>query len=68
MTKQDMAGMMGMKSREGNMTKSGQATDAETLVRRAYQLAEGNVMDVQGFVDLFADDGEINARHHDLPR
>ena len=25
-------------------------TDAETLVRRAYQLAEGNV-DVQGFVD-----------------
>jgi hypothetical protein len=35
-------------------------TDAETLVRRAYQLAEGNV-DVQGFVDLFADDGEINA-------
>jgi hypothetical protein len=36
-------------------------TDAETLVRRAYQLAEGNVMDVQGFVDLFADDGEINA-------
>ena len=26
-------------------------TDAETLVRRAYQLAEGNVMDVQGFVD-----------------
>ena len=36
-------------------------TDAETLVRHAYQLAEGNVMDVQGFVDLFADDGEINA-------
>ena len=37
------------------------ATDAETLVRRAYQLAEGNVMDVPGFVALFADDGEINA-------
>ena len=36
-------------------------TDAETLVRRAYHLAEGNVMDVQGFVDLFAEDGEINA-------
>jgi ketosteroid isomerase-like protein len=34
-------------------------TDAETLVRRAYQLAEGNI-DVQGFVDLFADDGEVN--------
>ena len=41
-------------------------TDAETLARRAYQLAEGSVMDVQGFVDLFADDGEI--KHHDLPR
>lgn len=50
----------GMKSREGNMTKSGMTTDAETLVRQAYQFAEGNVMDVQGFVDLFADDGEIN--------
>jgi hypothetical protein len=36
-------------------------TDAETLVRRAYQLAEGNLIDVQGFADLFADDGEINA-------
>ena len=36
-------------------------TDAETLVRRAYHLAEGNVMDVQGFVGLFAEDGEINA-------
>ena len=36
-------------------------TDAETLVCRAYHLAEGNVMDVQGIVDLFAEDGEINA-------
>jgi catechol 2,3-dioxygenase-like lactoylglutathione lyase family enzyme len=36
-------------------------TDAETLVRRAYHAAEGNVMDVQGFIDLFADDGVINA-------
>lgn len=36
-------------------------TDAEALVRRAYQLAEGNVMDVQGFMDLFAGDGVINA-------
>jgi SnoaL-like protein len=35
--------------------------DAEALVRRAYHLAEGNVMDVRGFVDLFADDGMINA-------
>ena len=36
-------------------------TDAEALVRRAYHLAEGNVMDVQGFTDLFADDGVLNA-------
>ena len=36
-------------------------TDAETLVRRAYHFAEGNVMDVKAFVDLFAADGEINA-------
>jgi hypothetical protein len=36
-------------------------TDAETVVRRAYHLAEGNVMDVQGFIDLFAADGVLNA-------
>jgi hypothetical protein len=36
-------------------------TDAETIVRRAYYAAEGNVMDVQGFIDLFADDGVFNA-------
>ena len=36
-------------------------TDAETIVRRAYHAAEGNVMDVQGFIDLFADDGVFNA-------
>jgi hypothetical protein len=30
-------------------------------VRRAYHAAEGNVMDVQGFIDLFADDGVIHA-------
>src|SRR6478672_7110127 len=35
-------------------------TDAETIVRRAYYAAEGNVMDVQGFIDLFADDGVFN--------
>ena len=38
-------------------------TDAETIVRRAYHAAEGNVMDVQGFVDLFASDGVINMGH-----
>jgi hypothetical protein len=36
-------------------------TDAEALVRRAYHLAEGNVMDVRGFIDLFATDGMVNA-------
>jgi ketosteroid isomerase-like protein len=36
-------------------------TNAENLVRRAYHAAEGNVMDVQGFIDLFADDGVFNA-------
>ena len=30
-------------------------------MRRAYHLAEGNVMDVQGFIDLFAADGVLNA-------
>jgi ketosteroid isomerase-like protein len=38
-------------------------TDAETVVRRAYHAAEGNVMDVQGFIDLFAADGVINMGH-----
>jgi ketosteroid isomerase-like protein len=35
-------------------------TDAETIVRRAHHAAEGNVMDVQGFIDLFAEDGVFN--------
>jgi SnoaL-like protein len=42
-------------------TKMTMPTDAETVVRRAYHAAEGNVMDVQGFIDLFADDGVIHA-------
>lgn len=37
------------------------ATDAETLVRRAYRAAEGNVQDLEGFAALFADDGVIHA-------
>jgi hypothetical protein len=32
-------------------------TDTEALVRRAYHLAEGDVLDVQGFIDLVAEDG-----------
>jgi hypothetical protein len=36
-------------------------TDAATVVRRAYHAAEGNVMDVQGCMDLFAGDGVCNA-------
>jgi hypothetical protein len=42
-------------------TEMTMTTDAETVVRRAHHLAEGNVMDVQGFNDLFADDGVTNA-------
>lgn len=32
-------------------------TDTEVLVRRAYHFAQGDVLDVQGFIDLFAEDG-----------
>jgi hypothetical protein len=32
-------------------------TDSEAIVRHAYHAAEGNVMDVNGFVNLFAHDG-----------
>jgi hypothetical protein len=32
-------------------------TDTEALVRRAYDVAEGDVLDAQGFIDLFAEDG-----------
>jgi hypothetical protein len=35
-------------------------TDTEALVRRAYYLAQGDVLDIQGFVDLFAEDGVFN--------
>src|SRR5258706_16418771 len=35
-------------------------TDTEALVRRAYHLAEGDVLEVQGFVDLSAEDGVFN--------
>ncbi len=35
-------------------------TDTEALVRRAYHLAEGDVLDVHGFVNLFAEDGVLN--------
>ena len=35
-------------------------TDTEALVRRAYHLAEGDVLDVQGFIGLFAEDGVFN--------
>jgi ketosteroid isomerase-like protein len=36
------------------------ATDAESVVRAAYHAAEGDVLDVKGFVDLFAEDGVFN--------
>ena len=35
-------------------------TDTESLVRRAYHLADGDVLDAQGFIDLFAEDGVFN--------
>jgi ketosteroid isomerase-like protein len=35
-------------------------TDAETVVRAAYHAAEGNVLDIAGFIDLFAEDGVFN--------
>jgi hypothetical protein len=35
-------------------------TDSEALVCRAYHLAEGHVLDVQEFIDLFAEDGVFN--------
>src|SRR5690348_1501952 len=35
-------------------------TDTEALVRHAYHLAEGDVLDAQGFIDLFAEDGVFN--------
>jgi ketosteroid isomerase-like protein len=35
-------------------------TDPETVVRAAYHAAEGNVLDIAGFIDLFAEDGVFN--------
>jgi hypothetical protein len=37
--------------------------DNEAIVRQAYYAAEGSVLDVAGFVGLFADDGVINLGH-----
>ena len=37
--------------------------DNEAIVRHAYHTAEGSVLDVAGFVGLFADDGVINLGH-----
>lgn len=35
-------------------------TDAGAVVRAAYKAAEGSTLDVQGFTDLFAEDGVFN--------
>src|ERR1700743_3543491 len=35
-------------------------TDTEALVRRAYHYAQGDVLDVQGFVERCAEDGVFN--------
>jgi ketosteroid isomerase-like protein len=37
--------------------------DNEAIVRHAYRTAEGNVLDVAGFVGSFANDGVINLGH-----
>ena len=37
--------------------------DNEAIVRHAYHTAEGNVLDVAGFVGSFASDGVINLGH-----
>ena len=37
--------------------------DSEAILRQAYHAAEGSVLDVAGFVGLFADDGVINLGH-----
>ena len=42
------------------MDEFAMTTDAEALVRRAYHYAEGDVLDVQGFIDLFVEDGVFN--------
>ncbi|MFI9386682.1 ester cyclase [Kutzneria sp. NPDC052558] len=36
------------------------ALDAESVVRAAYHAAEGGVLDVKGFAELFAEDGVFN--------
>jgi hypothetical protein len=43
-------------------------TDAETVVRRAYHLAEGNVMDVQGFIRSVHHRRRAQRRPGELPR
>ena len=35
-------------------------TGTEALVRRAYHMAQGDVLNIQGFIDLFAEDGVFN--------
>lgn len=35
-------------------------SDTEALVRRAYHMAQGDVLDVEGFMALFAQDGVFN--------
>jgi ketosteroid isomerase-like protein len=37
--------------------------DNEAIVRHAYHTAEGNVLDIAGFVGSFAEDGVINVGH-----
>jgi ketosteroid isomerase-like protein len=42
--------------------------DNEAIVRHAYHTAEGNVLDVAGFIGDFAKDGVINLGHAGIQR
>ena len=50
--------MLNARDKDSEMTY-----DNEAIVRRAYHTAEGNVMDMQGFTGLFAEDGVVNMGH-----
>jgi SnoaL-like domain len=43
------------------LPKPHETNSAESIVRRAYHMAEGDVNDMEGFKNLFADDGVIRA-------
>ena len=59
-----VSGIARAQSDQGQPDEGSEITyDNEAIVRQAYHMAEGSVMDVPGFVALFADDGVINLGH-----